>query len=186
MSMLANFQTIWMLLSIFIGLERSMMDFFGKNNHLGIIFPASANDVCLTSKLYRMYRKESSARFWLIRSWVEGHYGAIGENRNFGHKLWVFFSTMSHTSHIYMSPKKETPTPNLTFSKIKTLRFRVFPKNKFSKNHIFRPFFRYRVAIQNLFFAFWTLTTGKFIEQKKLGYWYILYGKIFWFLHTLR
>jgi hypothetical protein len=30
------------------------MDFLGKNHHLGIIFLASAKDVRLTSKLYRM------------------------------------------------------------------------------------------------------------------------------------
>jgi hypothetical protein len=35
----------------------------GKNHHLGIIFLASANNVRLTSKLYRMYKKESSTRF---------------------------------------------------------------------------------------------------------------------------
>jgi hypothetical protein len=61
--MLANFQTNRMILAIFIGLERAMMDFFGKNHHLGIIFPASANNVRLTSKLNKMYRKESSTRF---------------------------------------------------------------------------------------------------------------------------
>jgi hypothetical protein len=33
LSMLANFQTNRMLLAIFIGLERSMMDFLGKNHH---------------------------------------------------------------------------------------------------------------------------------------------------------
>jgi len=54
LSMLANFQTNWMILAIFIGPERSMMDFFGKKHYLGIIFPASANNVRLTSKLYRM------------------------------------------------------------------------------------------------------------------------------------
>ncbi len=37
--------------------------FFGKNHHLGIMFPASPNNVRLTSKLYRMYKKESSTRF---------------------------------------------------------------------------------------------------------------------------
>ena len=143
LSMLANFQTNRMILAIFIGPERSMMDFFGKKHHLGIIFPASANNVRLTSKFYRMYRKESSTRFWVNRSLVEMHPGAIGANRNFGHKLWVFFSTMSHTSHIWMAPKKYTPTPNLTFSKIKTLCFWVFPKKKkFSKYHFFRSFFR--------------------------------------------
>jgi hypothetical protein len=54
LSMLANFQTNRMIIAIFIGLERSMMDFLGKNNLLGIMFPASANNVRLTSKLYRM------------------------------------------------------------------------------------------------------------------------------------
>jgi hypothetical protein len=52
-----------MILPIFIGLERPMMDFFGKNHHLGIIFLASANNVRLTSKLFRIYRKESSTDF---------------------------------------------------------------------------------------------------------------------------
>ncbi len=72
----------------------------GKNHHLGIIFLASANNVRLTSKLYRMYIKEFSTRIWVIQSRAEVHSRAIGENRNFGHKLWVFFSIMSHTSHI--------------------------------------------------------------------------------------
>jgi hypothetical protein len=40
-----------------------MMDFLGKKHHLGIIFPSSANNVRSTSKLYRMYKKESSTRF---------------------------------------------------------------------------------------------------------------------------
>ncbi len=62
-----------MILAIFIGLERSKMDFFGKNHHLGIMFPASANNFRLTSKLYRMYKKEFSTRFWVIRSRVEVH-----------------------------------------------------------------------------------------------------------------
>jgi hypothetical protein len=61
--MLANFQSDRMILAIFMGLERSMTDFFGKNHHLGIMFPASANNVRLISKLYRMYKKESSTRF---------------------------------------------------------------------------------------------------------------------------
>jgi hypothetical protein len=61
--MLANFQTDRMLLALFMGLEWSMMDFLGKNHHLGNIFLASANDVRLTSKLYRMYKKESSTGF---------------------------------------------------------------------------------------------------------------------------
>jgi len=39
------------------------MDFLGKNHHLGFFFLASANKVRLTSKLFRMYRKESSTRF---------------------------------------------------------------------------------------------------------------------------
>ncbi len=106
LSMLANFQTNRMILAIFIGLERAMMDFFGKNHHLGIIFPASANNVRLTSKLNKMYRKESSTRFWVIRSRVEVHWGAIDEHRNFGHKLWVFFSTMSHAPQNYRAPEK--------------------------------------------------------------------------------
>ena len=38
-----------MIGTVFIGLERSMMDFFGKDHHLGIIFPASPNNVRLTS-----------------------------------------------------------------------------------------------------------------------------------------
>jgi hypothetical protein len=63
LSMLANIQANRIIQAIFIGLERSMMDFFGKKHHIGIIFPASANDSRLTSKLYRMYRKESSTRF---------------------------------------------------------------------------------------------------------------------------
>jgi hypothetical protein len=33
-----NFQSDRMILGIFIGLERSMLDFFGKNHHLGIFF----------------------------------------------------------------------------------------------------------------------------------------------------
>ena len=52
--MLANFQTNLMLLAIFIGLERAMMDFLRKIHHLEIIFPASPNDVRLTSKLFIM------------------------------------------------------------------------------------------------------------------------------------
>jgi hypothetical protein len=64
-----------------------MMDFLGKNRHLGIIFLASPNDVRLTSKFNRMLRKESSTRFRVIQSRVEVHSGAIGENRNFGHKF---------------------------------------------------------------------------------------------------
>jgi hypothetical protein len=52
-----------MIGTVFIGLERSMMDFFGKNHHLGIIFPASPNNVRLTSKLYRMHKNKSSSRF---------------------------------------------------------------------------------------------------------------------------
>jgi hypothetical protein len=54
MRMLANFQSKRMIGTVFIGLERSMMAFFGKKHHLGIIFPASAKDVRLTSKLFRM------------------------------------------------------------------------------------------------------------------------------------
>ena len=73
--------------TVFIGLERSMMDFLDKNHHLGIMLPASENNVRLTSKLYRMLKKESSTIFWVILSRVEVHSGAIGENLNFGHKL---------------------------------------------------------------------------------------------------
>ncbi len=54
LSMLANFQTNRMIQAIFIGLERSMMEFSGKNHHLGIFIPASANNVRLTSKLNKM------------------------------------------------------------------------------------------------------------------------------------
>ncbi len=71
------------------------------------------------------------------------HSGAIGENRNFGHKLWAFFSAMSHTSHIEMAPEKYSPTPNLTLSEIKTMCFWVFPKKKnFQNITFFDPFFR--------------------------------------------
>jgi hypothetical protein len=35
-----------------------------------------------------------------------GDPGAIGENRNFARKLWVFFSAMSHVSHIKRAPEK--------------------------------------------------------------------------------
>ena len=59
------------------------------------------------------------------------HPGAIGENRIFGHELWAFFSAMSHTSHIKRAPEKQFPTPNLTFFKIKTMRFWFFPKKNF-------------------------------------------------------
>jgi hypothetical protein len=59
----------------------------GKNHHLGIIFPASPNNVRLTSKLHRVYKKEYSTRFSVIQSRVEVHWGSIGENRSFSHKL---------------------------------------------------------------------------------------------------
>jgi hypothetical protein len=60
---LENFQSNRMIGTIFLGLERSMIDFLGKKHHLGIIFLALPNNVRLTSKLYRMYKKVSSTRF---------------------------------------------------------------------------------------------------------------------------
>ena len=90
LSMLANFQTNRMIGTSFIGLERSM-DFFGKNHHLETFFLALPNNVHLISKLYRMYKKESSTSFWVIWSRVEVRSGAIGENRNFARKLGYFF-----------------------------------------------------------------------------------------------
>jgi hypothetical protein len=41
MSMLANFQSNRMIGTVFIGIERSMMAFCGKKNHLGFFFRAS-------------------------------------------------------------------------------------------------------------------------------------------------
>jgi hypothetical protein len=40
--MLANFQSNRVVAAIFIGLERMMMDFFGKNHHPGFFFPSFA------------------------------------------------------------------------------------------------------------------------------------------------
>jgi hypothetical protein len=56
LSMLANSQSNRMIGTVFIGLERSMMDFFGKTHHLGIFFLAFPNYVRLTSKLYEMHK----------------------------------------------------------------------------------------------------------------------------------
>ena len=60
-----------------------------------IFFLTLPNNVGLTSLLYRMHKNKSSTRFWVIQSQVEVHPDAIGKNRYFGHKLWVFMSTMS-------------------------------------------------------------------------------------------
>ena len=77
LGMLANFQSNRKIGNVFTGLERSMMDFFGKNHHLGIFFLSLPNNVRLTSKLYRMHKNKSSTIFWVIRSRVEVHPGAI-------------------------------------------------------------------------------------------------------------
>jgi hypothetical protein len=95
--MLSNFQTNRMIGTVFIGF--GVMEFFGKKHHLGIFFLSLPNNVRLASKLYRMQKNKSSTRFLLIRSRVELHSGALGENRIFARKLWVFFSAMSHVSH---------------------------------------------------------------------------------------
>ena len=95
----------------------------------------------LTSKLYRMHKNKSFTWFWVIRSRVEVYLGAKGENRNFARKLWFFFSLMSHVSHIKRAPEKQSPTPNLTLSKIKTMRFWVFPEIFFFKLALFSTLF---------------------------------------------
>jgi hypothetical protein len=59
----ALFNLSMVIKAIFIGHERTMMDFFGKNHHLGIFFPSLPNKVRLTSKLYRMHKNKSSTRF---------------------------------------------------------------------------------------------------------------------------
>jgi hypothetical protein len=97
LSMLANLQTNRLIGTCFIGLVRSIMDFLGKNHHFETFFLALPNNVRLIS---RMHKNKSSTRFLLIRSRVDVHPGAIGEKRNFARQLWVFFSAMSHVSHI--------------------------------------------------------------------------------------
>ncbi len=89
--MLANFQSNRMIGTAFIGLERSMMSFFGKKHHIWIFFLSLPNNVRLISKLYRMHKNKSPTRFWLIRSRVEVYPGSIGENRNFSRHIGYFF-----------------------------------------------------------------------------------------------
>jgi hypothetical protein len=55
--MLANFQSNRMIGTVFIGLERSMMAFFGKKHHLGIFFLASPNNVRLISNCSECIKK---------------------------------------------------------------------------------------------------------------------------------
>ena len=66
LSLLVNFQSYRMIGTVFIGLQRSMMVFFGKKHHLGIFFLSLPNNVCLTSKLYRMHKNKFFIRFWVI------------------------------------------------------------------------------------------------------------------------
>jgi hypothetical protein len=56
LSMLANFQTNRMILAIFIRLERSIMDFFGKNHHLGF-FSSFAKQCLFDLKIVQLAQK---------------------------------------------------------------------------------------------------------------------------------
>jgi hypothetical protein len=118
--MLANFQTNRTFLALFIGLERSMMDFLGKKHHLWIIFLASPNDVRLTSKLYRMYKKESSTRFWVIQS--RGALGCYRWKSEFqSQTLSIFFDHVPYIPYLDSTWKVDTD-PNLTLFIIKTMQ----------------------------------------------------------------
>jgi hypothetical protein len=140
--MLANFQTNLMLLAIFIGLERAMMDFLSKNHHLGIIFPASPNDVRLTSKLFIMYKMSF---FYKILSDTKSSRGALEcymwKAEFWPQNLGIFFDHVPYIPYLNDTWKvKLNPNPQLNFSNKKNFAFLFFSKNFFFQNlTFFRP-----------------------------------------------
>ncbi len=66
--MLANIQSNRMIGTVLLGLERSMMAFFGRKHHIGIFFLSLPNNVRLISKLYRIHKNKSSDFDWFESS----------------------------------------------------------------------------------------------------------------------
>jgi hypothetical protein len=59
LSMLANFQSNRLIGVIFIGLEKSMMDFFGKNHHIETFFLALPNTLFCVRNNFKHFLKQN-------------------------------------------------------------------------------------------------------------------------------